>query len=127
MRIGESAWLSSRIDEPNATNNDYENPIEIKTRANFFTVMPSSTGGFMEVLKSGENLYNYWRATANARFFEGKIKVGDLMWLDGEKPILNLENEYGIGASATAVVKAVEKVNFTLNIRLERNQKQVLR
>lgn len=126
MQIGKSIWLSSRKNELNSEIPEYEFPIEIVTRTNYFTVMPSSTGGFMEVVKNGENLYNYWRATANGRYFNGKIKVGDVVWLDGEKPIQEIENEYGIGASATAIVDSVEPVNFTLSIRLKRNQKQVL-
>ena len=127
MRIGKSVWLSKRKDDINATTPEYEEPIEIVTRANYFTLMPASTGGFMEMVKSGENLYNTWVAVANSRHFDGVIKAGDLMWVDGESPIQEVEAEYGFGTSATAVVVNVAEANLYITIRLERNQKQQLR
>lgn len=127
MRIGKSVWLSKRKDDINATTPEYEEPFEIVTRANYFTLMPASTGGFMEMVKSGENLYNTWVAVANSRYFDGVIKAGDLMWVDGESPIQEVEEEYGFGTSATAVVVNVAEANLCITIRLERNQKQQLR
>ena len=124
MRIGKSVWLSRRINNSNEEA-EYEKPIEIVTRANYFTVMPASSRGFMEVVKSGETLYDTWTAVANSRYFDGVINAGDLMWLDGEKPIETLENKYGYGASATAEVKNVSEVNLTISIRLERNYNQM--
>ncbi len=124
MRIGQSIWYSSRIDEPNAEIARYEEPIEIKTRFNYFTVMPATSRGFMEVMKYGEDIDNTWTAIANAKYFEGKIKEGDLFWLDGEKPIPEVESEYGNGTSATAVVKSCVSVNLTLSITLTRNKNQ---
>lgn len=123
MRIGESVWLASRINETNAETLSFKKPIEITTRPNYFTVMPASSRG-LEVLTSGENIYDTWIATANDRY-DFSIKVGDLMWLDGEKPIAEIENEYGVGSSATAQVKSVSKGNLVTIIRLERNQRQV--
>lgn len=150
MRIGKSVYLSSRIDIENAETPTYENPIEIVTRPNYFTVMPSNARNDMEVLKSGETIYKTWIATANNKYFEKKaefllgftplgegvfadkinfgdytIKVGDLMWVDGEEPIEDIENEYGVGSSATAEVKSISKGNLITVIRLERNQRQV--
>ena len=93
MEIGKSVWLASRLNEINAEIPEYEKPVEIVTRVNYFTVMPAVSRGFMEVLKSGETLYNTWTATANGRYFNNKIKVGDLIWLDGEIPIESIENE----------------------------------
>ena len=124
MRIGKSVWLARRKNETNAETLSYDNPIEIVTRPNCFTVMPASSGNYMEVIKSGENLYNTWLATANDKY-NFNIKVGDLMWLDGEKPIAEIENEYGVGSSATAEVKSVSYGNVSTVIRLERNQRQV--
>ena len=78
----------------------------------------------MEVIKSGETLYDTWTATANGRYFDGKFKVGDLMWVDGEKPPKETEiNEtFGYKESATAIIKNVAEVNLTIALRLERNQ-----
>lgn len=127
MRIGKSVWLANRTNEINAEIAEYSKPIKIVTRCNYFTVMPSSSGGFMEMLKSGENLYNTWNATANGMYFYGKIKVGDVFWLDGDEPISDVESKYGYGASATAEVKAVSEANYSLSIKLERRQNQMLK
>ena len=44
MRIGESVWLASRINETNAEILSFKKPIEITTRPNYFTVMPRVQG-----------------------------------------------------------------------------------
>ena len=126
MRVGQSVWLARRKDIPNAEIPEYEKPIEIKTAFNYFTVMPATSRGFMEVMKYGEDIDSTWTAIANDRAFHGKIKEGDLFWLDGEKPIPELEAEYGNGATATAVVKSVSYVNLTIAITLTRNKDKVV-
>ena len=125
MRVGDNVWHSSRINESNAEISEYNKPTEIKTRFAYFTVMPATSRGFLEVMKYGEDVDSTWTAIANARAFQGKIKVGDLFWLDGEKPIPELEAEYGNGATATAVVKSVSYVNLSIAITLTRNKEQV--
>lgn len=81
--------------------------------------------GDIVIMQQGETIYKYWTIIANARYFEGKIKQGDLMWVDGEKPIDSVEQEYGYGASANAIVKSVLPVNHSIHISLEQNQKRV--
>ena len=76
-------------------------------------------------MKYGEDIDSTWTAIANINAFDGKINVGDLFWLDGEKPIPELEEEYGNGATATAVVKSVAYVNHSISIILTRNKDQV--
>jgi hypothetical protein len=125
MRVGESIWVANRINEDNAEIAEYAEPTEIRTRFNYFTVMPATSRGYMEVMKYGEDIDSTWVAIANDRAFHGKIKEGDLFWLDGEKPIPELEAEYGNGATATAVVKSVAYVNLTIAITLTRNKDQV--
>ena len=125
MRVGKSVWHARRINDLNAEVGEYEKPTEIITRFNYLTVMPTVSRGGLEVIKSGETIYDSWTVTANGRYFDGKFKAGDLMWVDGESPIESIEQEYGYGASATAEIKYVGEVNFTFAIRLERNQSQV--
>ena len=125
MRVGEIIWHSARINSNNAEISEYSKPTEIRTRFNYFTVMPATSRGFMEVMKYGEDIESTWTAIANDRAFHGKIKEGDLFWLDGEKPIPELETEYGNGATATAVVKSVAYVNMSISITLTRNKDQV--
>lgn len=126
MRVGDSIWHSARINNTNAEVSDYTEPTEIRTRFNYFTVMPATSRGFMEVMKYGEDVDSTWTAIALDRAFHGKIKEGDLFWLDGEKPIPELEAEYGNGATATAVVKSVSYVNLTIAITLTRNKDKVV-
>ena len=126
MRIGNSVWHASRINVENAEIPEFAEPTEIRTRCNFLTVMPATSRGFMEVMKYGEDIDSTWTAIANDRVFHGKIKEGDLFWLDGEKPIPELESKYGNGATATAVVKSVSYVNLTIAITLTRNKDKVV-
>jgi hypothetical protein len=126
MRVGDSVWHSARINEANSEIAEFSEPAEIRTRFNYFTVMPATSRGFMEVMKYGEDIDSTWTAIANDRAFHGKIKEGDLFWLDGEKPIPELEAEYGNGATATAVVKSVAYVNLTIAITLTRNKDKVV-
>ena len=125
MRVGEKIWHSSRIEIDNAEIPKYEKSTEIVTRFNYLTCMPKTTMGDIVIMQQGETIYNYWTIIANARYFEGKIKQGDLMWVDGEKPIDSVEQEYGYGASANAIVKSVLPVNHSIHISLEQNQNQV--
>ena len=125
MRVGECVWHSARINEKNAEIAEFERPKEIKTRFNYFTVMPATTRGFMEVMRYGEDIDNTWVAIPNASVFNGKIKEGDLFWIDGEVPNEELEATYGYGATATAVVKSVSYVNLTMHITLTRNKYKV--
>lgn len=125
MRIGASVWHSSRIEIENAEIAEFETPTKIVTRANYFTCMPMTARGGIQMLAYGETASNYWTIIANSRAFSGKIKEGDLMWVDGQTPNESIEEEYGVGASANAIVKSVSEVNATINIILERNQNQV--
>ena len=125
MRVGDKVWFASRINEHNAEISEFAKPIEIKTQFNYFTVMPAASRGYMEVMKYGEDVDSTWTAIANDLAFHGKIKVGDLFWLDGEKPPETVTEEFGYAQSATAVVKSVSYVNLTIAITLTRNKDQV--
>lgn len=125
MRIGKSVWHASRIKKINAEIPEYDAPKEIKTRFNYLTVMPASSRGLMEIIKSGETLYDTWTVIANGNYFDGKFNEGDLMWVDGESPVASLEETYGNGATANAIIKSVLEVNQSISIVLKRNQNQV--
>jgi hypothetical protein len=127
MKLGGVIWHSSRINEENAEVAEFAKPEAIRTRANYFSVMPATSRGFLEVMQYGEDLDSTWTAIANDRVFHGNVKEGDLFWLDGETPNADLEVEYGNGATATAVVKNVAYVNHTISITLTRNKEQVKR
>ncbi len=126
MEIGEKVWHSKRIKSENEEIPSYEEPTEIKTQCNYLTVMQASSRGYMEIVKYGENLKNTWTVIANRQFFDGKFSIGDVMWVDGEYPIERIEQRYGYGATANAIIKSVVPVNRTISITLERNQNQIL-
>lgn len=125
MKIGQSIWYSSRISRDNSEIDTFENPKEIRTRFNYFSIMPATSRGYMAIMNYGEDIENTWTAIANDRCFHGKIKVGDKFWLDGENPIPEIEEKYGNGASANAVVKNVSYVNISIQITLTRNKEQI--
>ena len=125
MRVGDKIWHSARISGNNSEIDEFDKPKEIRTAFNYFSVMPATSRGYTEVMKYGEDVDSTWTAIANDRAFHGKIKEGDKFWLDGEEPIAKLEEEYGYGATATAVVKSVSYVNLTISITLTRNKEQV--
>ena len=127
MRFGKVVWHSKRINDFNAEIAEFEKPTQINTRPNYFTIMQATTRGFLEIMKYGETAQNYWTVIANGNAFNGKIKAGDVMWVDGESPIENVEQMYGYGSSANAIVKNVAEVNSTISITLERNQNQILK
>lgn len=125
MKFGKSVWLSRRVDIPNAIQATYEKPIEIVTRPNYFTIMQAVSRGYLELLKHGETAENTWTVIANGNAFDGKIKKGDVMWVDGETPIDSIEEENGYGASSNAIVTNVVETNRFLEINLKRNQNQI--
>lgn len=150
MKIGQNVWHSSRINEPNSEITRYTEPREIKTRLRYFTVMPATSRNLMEVMPYGEDLQNTWIAIAQGRMFydarafilgqpsfkdeiasieditdPNVIKIGDLFYLDGVKPILQMEQEYGYGSTANAVVKSITQSNHSITVILTRNKNQV--
>jgi hypothetical protein len=125
MRVGDSVWVAKRQNIPNATKATYDEPKEIRTRLNYLTVMAAS--GYIQVMKYGEDVDNTWIVTANMRAFGNEIKEGDLFWVDGESPNAELEEKYGNGASANAVVRSVSKGNLMMEVTLMRNKNQLKR
>jgi hypothetical protein len=124
MRIGDKVWLASRDVTPNATKSTYQKPTQITLRPNYFTVMPATSRGYLAIIEFGEKVNKTWIAVANPSF-TGKIKEGDVMWVDGHTPNEALEAKYGYGSSANAQVLAVNIGNRCLNITLGENVKQV--
>lgn len=125
MRFGVSIYHAKRVYQENATIATFDIPNSYVTRANYISVMPATSRGFMEIMKYGEDLENTWTVIANSRAFSGVFKEGDLMWVDGEAPVASVEQEYGNGASANAIIRSVSEVNQTISITLTRNKRQV--
>lgn len=125
MRFGSTVWYASRTSLTNADADSFAEPKSIVLRPNYFSIMPATSRGYTEVMKYGEAMYQTWTAIAKASEFEGLIKEGDVFYVDGHSPNIELENAYGFGSTANAVVKNVALVNTTMSITLEVNQAQV--
>jgi hypothetical protein len=125
MRFGGTVYHAKRVYDENATIATFETPKPYVVRANYLSVMPASSRGYMAIMSYGEDLENTWTVIANGRAFSGVFKEGDLMWVDGESPIVDVEQEYGNGASANAIVRSVVEVNNSISITLTRNKEQV--
>lgn len=125
MKQHSKVWFAKRTSLDNAEVKTFSEPESLYTRNNYFTVMPASSRGYAEVMKYGETLNDVWTVIANSNYFDGVFKIGDVFYVDGERPNENLENTYGYGCTANAVVKAVAYVDRTIGITLVRNQAQV--
>lgn len=123
MRISDSVWYSTRKNDYNSEIGTYSFPQEIKTRANYLTVS-SNGNGYLEILKYGEKASKYYTIVANANYFKDTFNHGDLFWI-GIEPDMDIESEYGNGASANAVVKSVAMGNLYINLELEENDNRI--
>ena len=125
MKFCGKVYHSKRVDDKNARIARFEPSVGYAVRANYLSVMSAVSRGVMEVVKYGEDLTNTWTLIANRRAFDGVFKEGDLMWVDGESPIQEIEDEYGYGSSANAIIRSVIEVNETISVTLTRNKDQV--
>lgn len=125
MKDHKTIWYCKRVIGDNAETPSFSEPQSITTRFNYFSVMPASSRGFAEVMKYGETLNQTWTCIANANYFDGKFDIGDVFYIDGQEPNEELEQIYGYGATANAVVKNVSYVRNTISIVLEVNQAEV--
>lgn len=119
MRNGQIIWYARRKAVENAVMPEYEKPVKIVLRNNYFTCQPATSGGALAVFAYGENIYKTWTCTANASLFGGKISEGDLFWVDGQKPESDTDDY-----SANAVVKTASVSAFVMSIVLETNQNE---
>ena len=124
MDFGSYVWYSNRTNEEQSEIPQYGKPVKVVTRPNFLTVTPVIGRGLLEVLKSGESVYDSWTVIVNPIVFNEKINVGDLMWVDGDEPTEVDSEFFDYRQSATAVVEKVQKIRRTLHIFLRRNQEK---
>ena len=125
MRFGASVYHASRVYEANATIPTFESPKAYITRPNHLSVMPATSRGYLALMQYGEDIDNTWTVIANLNAFDGVFKEGDLMWVDGASPEPSIEQEYGNGSSANAIIRSVSEVNRTISLVLTKNKEQV--
>lgn len=125
METGEYCFLAKRISENNATISEYLEPVGFEIRPNYLTVSSASMRGYMSVAPYGEKLTESWTLIANKHAFRGTFKVGDVMWLDGEKPDTTNENDMRYGSSANAEIVGVTIIGNDINVFLRKHQSAV--
>ena len=80
--------------------------------------------GYVDTLKYGESVNQRWRLQVALKGNEKEYAVGDLMYLDGDKPDDTVKGyEYGDGANArvTAVKIGYKAIQVELEQIIERN------
>ncbi len=115
MKLGEKIWHCKRlVDEGGMVS--YEKPAEITLRLMHCTVQPET--GFTAVLQYGEKVTDYQQMVLYPyeQWF-GRVKEGDLFYLDGEKP-MPLETENGMFANYE--VDSVVNQNKAIVAKLKR-------
>lgn len=122
MKQGEKVYYSNRINDDNAIIQEFDKPKKITLKYNYFTCMKAS--GYMEIISYGERISSIWTCFANSNYFKGKIKKGDIFWVEGKKPPKESEltELFGYKQSANAKVIEVLDLDHTIKITLERNE-----
>ena len=80
--------------------------------------------GYVDTLKYGESVNQRWRLQLSLRGNETEYAVGDLLYLDGDKPDPTVKGyEYGDGANArvTAVKLGYKAIQVEIEQIIERN------
>ena len=124
MKQGEKIHYSNRILETNSLIEKFEKPISITLKYNYFTCMKAS--GYTELVQYGDRMSSVWICYANSNWFKGKIKEGDIFWVEGKKPpkVEELDELFGYKESANAIVVDVLETDHSIKITLERNENE---
>ena len=119
MKIGDSVWYCSKLDEPDENGEEFSAPKEIKTRRMYFTVMSRSATS--DIVDFGDVTDEKLRCIAQPyRLWEGVFKAGDLFYCNGAKPS---EYEEYYGQNANYVVDGVPLGNYVVTINLKKVEK----
>jgi hypothetical protein len=70
--------------------------------------------GYLDVLTHGKDIQNKWRLIVNMSQRD-EYAIGDLLYLDGAKPVANTEN----GEGANAVISYIGYGNFAITIEID--------
>lgn len=118
MRFGDSVWYCSKLNEPDVNGEEYSQPVEIKTRPMYFTVMSRSATS--DIVDFGDTSDEKLRCIAQPyRLWKDIFKNGDLFYCNGVTPN---ENEEYYGQNANYVVDGVPLGNKVITINLKKVQ-----
>ena len=111
MKIGQSVWYCKKLKK-----DTYGEPIEIRTRCNYFTVMGKS--GYSDIIQFGDKITSYLTAIAQPyEMWENTFNEGDLFYCNGKNPS---EDEDWNGQNANYVVDTVDYGNARIKLTLKK-------
>ena len=111
MKIGEKIYYCKKID---GEVEEYENPITIETRFNYFTIMPNRS--YADIKIYGKDIIKYYTAYANYKIWGDTFKEGDRLYIDNLKPNFEMEN----GLNANAIIDGVSYDNFFIKLSIKK-------
>ena len=115
--IGTGTWNKSLWHRSRKTVN--RDGVTTYGKAEEFAINYQPASGYLAVQQYGENISNIWTAFVPRAAFEGVFHVGDLVYLDGDRPKVGTP-EYESGADATAQVTAVLPQNLRIHLEFTR-------
>lgn len=111
MKLGDTIYYCKK---KKGEVEEYENPIPIRLKFNYFSLMPASE--YTDVMIYGEDVNTRYRAYANFRIWGKTFNKGDKLYIDYAKPQCNEEN----GKSANAEITAVMYDNLFVKIEIRK-------
>lgn len=109
MRLGDTIYYCKKKEGVE----EYEKPIPIKLKFNFFTLMPASE--YSDVAVYGEDINKRYRAIANFFIWGKRFKEGDKLYIDYHEP--KDDEEYGENANAEITSVLYQNRVIRLEIR----------
>lgn len=110
MKIGESVWYCKK------NGKNYDEPIEIRTRCNHFTVMGKN--GYTDIIQFGEKATSYLTAIAQPYdLWKDTFTRGDLFYCNGAKPT---DDETWHGEKSNYIVDDIDYGNLRIKLTLKK-------
>lgn len=111
MKLGDTIYYCKKIKDK---VEEYEAPIPITLKFNYFTLMPASE--YNDVAVYGEDIVSRYRAYAKFSIWGMKFETGDKLYIDYAKPVD--DEEYG--KSANAEITAVLYQNLFIRLEIKK-------
>jgi len=114
MKIGQSIWHCAYLGEDENGVIQYAEPKEYKLQFRYLSITPVS--GYLATLQYGKQVNKIWRIIANRQVFEGIFNEGDLLYIDGVSPTLDMNYYNGDNANARVQSVLPQLVNIVIDV-----------
>jgi hypothetical protein len=119
MEAERSIWICKKLLEDKDGEISYSAPVKYSLNFNYLTISPAS--GYLATLQYGEKIGKAWNIKAKKSVFERVFAEGDLLYIDGNTPLVDDEN-YVNGLGANAIVTSVLPYLVSISITVEKIQ-----